>query len=170
MCRTLAYREDIVRGKTTSKGVSDMIRRVGSPPDTSRRYTLRPGVYAILPLRGGLLVTMQMSPEAEMQLPGGGIDPGESTLRALHREVFEETGWHIAAPRRLGAFRRFVFMPEYDLWAEKLCNIYTAHPVRQIGPPTEPDHVPMIVPAQVAAHDLGNSGDRMFVTRWAGMA
>ncbi|RKF13358.1 NUDIX domain-containing protein [Roseovarius spongiae] len=147
-----------------------MIRRVGAPPDQTRRYTLRQGVYAILPLRGGLLLTVQMAPEPDMQLPGGGIDPGESPLRALHREVFEETGWHIAAPRRLGAFRRFVFMPEYDLWAEKLCTIYTARPVRQLGPPSEPDHEPLILPAEVAARKLGNAGDRLFVSRWAGMA
>ena len=100
-----------------------MIRRVGHSPDPNVRYQLRPGAYAILPLRGGLLVTLQSEPAPEIQLPGGGIDPGESPLQALHREVFEETGWHIYAPRRLGAFRRFVFMPEYNMWAEKLCTI-----------------------------------------------
>ncbi|QIE46135.1 NUDIX hydrolase [Pseudohalocynthiibacter aestuariivivens] len=142
-----------------------MIRRVGPSPDPNIRYRLRPGVYAILPMRGGLLVTLQTDPGPELQLPGGGIDPGESPLRALHREVFEETGWHISAPRRLGAFRRFIYMPEYDMWAEKICTIYRARPVRQIGPPSEPDHTPMVISAAHAATELGNSGDRLFVTK-----
>ncbi|MBZ8117900.1 NUDIX hydrolase [Roseovarius sp. LXJ103] len=146
-----------------------MIRRLGDAPKAGIRYTMRPGVYAILPHKGGLLVTHQTEPEPEWQLPGGGIDPGESPLQALHREVFEETGWHIARPRRLGAFRRFVYMPEYDLWAEKLCMIYVARPVLPHGPPTEPDHTPMVMDVQEAALILGNEGDRMFVNQWAGL-
>ena len=103
-----------------------MIKRVGETPRPDVSYSVRHGVYAILPRRGDLLVTLQQDPQPELQLPGGGIDPGESPLQALHREVMEETGWTIAGPRRLGAFRRFVYMPEYDLWAEKLCTIYIA--------------------------------------------
>lgn len=147
-----------------------MIRRVGLPPRPDISYRLRHGVYAILPRQGGLLVTLQEAPEPELQLPGGGIDPGESPLRALHREVMEETGWIIAAPRRMGAFRRFVYMPEYDLWAEKLCTIYVATPVRAVCSPTEPGHQPMTIGVADAARQLGNEGDRMFVTHWAGLA
>ncbi|MFD0859519.1 NUDIX hydrolase [Roseovarius aquimarinus] len=147
-----------------------MIPRVGEPPLPGQRYRLRHGVYALLPARNGLLVTLQHDPEPELQLPGGGIDPGESPLRALHREVMEETGWTIAAPRRMGAFRRFVFMPEYDMWAEKLCTIYLAQPVRQVRAPTEPGHTALVVDAGMAAAELGNEGDRMFVRRWAARA
>lgn len=147
-----------------------MIRRLGDAPKAGIRYTVRPGAYAILPHKGGLLVTHQTEPEPEWQLPGGGIDPGESPLQALHREVFEETGWHITRPRRLGAFRRFVYMPEYDLWAEKLCMIYVARPVLLHGPPTEPDHMPMIMDIGEAVLTLANEGDRMFVSQWAGLA
>lgn len=145
-----------------------MIRRVGQPPRPDRSYRLRHGVYAILPLNGQLLVTLQHAPRPELQLPGGGIDPGESPLRALYREVMEETGWTIAAPRRMGAFRRFVYMPEYDMWAEKLCTIYVARPVRAISAPTEEGHTSIIVDPNVAKFELGNEGDRMFVNRWIG--
>lgn len=140
-----------------------MIRRFGESRQVGRRYTLRPGVYAILPRGSDLLLTHQQEPEPEVQLPGGGIDPGESVLSALHREVFEETGWRIANPRRLGAFRRFTYMPEYDLWAEKLCHIYLARPVRPHGPPSEPGHEVLWAPVETAAHILGNPGDRAFV-------
>lgn len=143
------------------------IRRFGKPPIAGQTYTRRAGAYAILPQGDSLLLTCQMGSEPDIQLPGGGIDPGESPIAALHREVFEETGWRIAAPRRIGAFRRFVYMPEYDLWAEKLCMIYTARPVQRVGPPTEVDHFALWLPPEHAADILGNAGDRHFVRTWA---
>lgn len=137
-----------------------MIRRVGDAPYRDIQYRLRPGAYAILPMQGKLLLTLQMGSDEALQLPGGGIDPGESPLTALHREVFEETGWRIGQPRRFGAFRRFVYMPDYGFWAEKLCIIYVARPVRPIGPPTEPHHTAHVVPVSRALDGLDNIGDR----------
>lgn len=144
-----------------------MIRRFGATPEPGRIYRRRCGVYALLPAGGDLLLTVQDRPGPDLQLPGGGIDPGESPVGALHREVFEETGWHIADPRRVGAFRRFAYMPEYDLWAEKICLIYLARPVRRLGPPTEPFHAATWMPAGQAARHLGNAGDRHFARAFA---
>lgn len=142
-----------------------MIRRFGEVPKSGRVYRRRAGAYALLPKGNRLLVTCQEDPQPELQLPGGGIDQGESPIAALHREVFEETGWIIAAPRRVGAFRRFAYMPEYDLWAEKICLIYQANPVRKLGPPTEAGHKAVWMDAQTAAGRLGNAGDRYFAQR-----
>jgi 8-oxo-dGTP diphosphatase len=142
-----------------------MIRRYGEPVRSGQRYKLRLGVYAILPRGADLLLTFQSEPYPELQLPGGGIDPGEDPVRALHREVHEETGWHIAAPRRLGAFRRFTYMPEYDLWAEKICHVYIARPALRLGPPVEELHTAMWCPAQEAADLLANAGERDFLRR-----
>ncbi len=140
-----------------------MIRRYGDAPKTGQQYTLRPGAYAILPRDGMLLLTYQAAPHSEVQLPGGGIDPGESPVQALHREVFEETGWRIANPRRLGAFRRFVYMPEYGIHAEKLCHIYAAHPVRAHGAPREEGHTALWMTPRDAMAELYNLGDVNFV-------
>lgn len=115
-------------------------------------------------------MTYQEEPDAEFQLPGGGIDPGESPIQALHREVFEETGWSIAAPRKFGIFRRFVFMPEYDRWAEKICHIYVARPCRRLGPPRETGHSAVWMPARDAAHMAGNPGDAHFLRLYFGQA
>ncbi len=141
-----------------------MIRRYGEPVEQGRHYRRRPGVYAVLKHENRLLLTHQAEPWPEFQLPGGGIDPGESPIFALHREVFEETGWRIAPIRRLGAFRRFTYMPEYDLWAEKLCTIFLARPVRRHGSPREQGHSAHWMPIEQAADELGNAGDRAFVT------
>ena len=140
-----------------------MIRRYGESVIHDKRYTRRPGVYAVLPRDGAVLVTHQAEPNPEFQLPGGGIDPGESPVQALHREVFEETGWRIGTPRKLGAFRRFTYMPEYDLWAEKVCHIYVAHPVRRHGPPQEPGHAAIWMDPATAEQMLAAEGDRAFV-------
>lgn len=145
-----------------------MIRRVGDPPRADKRYRLRPGAYAVLPRDGQIMLTTQVTDINDVQLPGGGIDPGESHLHALHREVLEEIGWRIAYPRKLGAFRRFVFMPEYDLWAEKLCHVYVAHPVRKIIDPIEADHRTLTLDPADAVAALGNDGDRHFLQRYLG--
>ncbi len=142
-----------------------MIPRHGESVSRGRRYRRRPGVYAILPREGRLLVTHQSAPEPEFQLPGGGIDRGEQPLAALYREVLEETGWHIAAPRRLGAWRRFAYMPEYDLWAEKICTVYVARPVRPHAEPSEPGHAAVWLPAPAALALLGSAGDRAMLAR-----
>ena len=142
--------------------------RFGTTPDPNRRYTRRPGAYAILPHKGGLLATYQGGRNQEYQLPGGGIDPGESPLQALHREVFEETGWRITQPRVFFRFKVFSFMPDYDLWAEKICTIYVAHPVYQKSAPSEPDHHPMILPAGAALNHLASPGDRQAVAQFFG--
>ena len=140
-----------------------MIKRYGEPPEPNQNYEIRAGAYAILPRNGQLLLTWQGEPHNEVQLPGGGIDPGESPIQALHREVFEETGWKISSPRRLGAFRRFVFMPEYDKWAEKICHIYRATPVLKLGPPSEPEHIPIWMSRHDALSTLFNEGDVAFL-------
>lgn len=141
------------------------MRRYGEPVKADQRYKRRPGAYAILALGTSVLVTHQAEPVPEFQLPGGGIDPGEHPVAALHREVFEETGWRIATPRRLGAYRRFTYMPEYGMWADKICHIYLARPVRRHSDPLEPGHSAHWMPAREALDLLGPSGDRAFLAR-----
>ena len=99
------------------------MRRFGNVPDLEKKYTRRPGVYAILTRGDQILLTYQEEPDFEFQLPGGGIDQGENSIQALHREVLEETGWLISNPRFLGVYKRFVYMPEYKMYAEKVCKI-----------------------------------------------
>ena len=117
------------------------MQRLGERYDTRQTYKRRPGAYGIV-LRGdAALLTISTELDSEdIQLPGGGIDPGENPIQALHREVMEETGWRIAVKRRLGVYRRFSYLPEYDMWAEKICSIYHCYPVRQLQPPSEPHH------------------------------
>ena len=140
-----------------------MIRRYGEPVRAGQFYRRRPGVYAVLLDGDHILATHQAEPIPEFQLPGGGIDRGENPIAALHREVFEETGWSIRINRRLGAYRRFTYMPEYDLWAEKVCTIYLAHPVLRRGPPLEAGHTAIWMPLADAPGILSTPGDQAMV-------
>jgi 8-oxo-dGTP diphosphatase len=142
-----------------------MIRRYGEPVKAGQRYRRRPGVYGVLLDGDAVLLTHQAEPVPEYQLPGGGIDPGEQPIAALHREVMEETGWHIGQVQHLGTFRRFTFMPEYDKWAEKICYIFTARPVMRLGPPTEAGHTTVWASPMAAVDMVTNVGDRAMLIR-----
>lgn len=139
------------------------MRRFGETVKRGQVYRPRPGVYAVILKGSSLLTTHQAEPRPEFQLPGGGIDPGEHPVAALHREVLEETGWRIRVLRRLGAYRRFTYMPEYDKWAEKICSIYLARPVLRISPPTEAGHSAIWMDASLGLDLLAVEGDRAFL-------
>lgn len=142
------------------------MRRIGESVRPGIVYRDRPGAYGIV-VRDGLLLCTETD---ELQLPGGGVDPGESPVQALHREVYEETGWRIAGPegglpRRIGAFQRYAWLTDDLYWARKVQTIFLARAVARLGPPTEPDHVPVwLSPLEAAAH-LDVAGDRAAVAR-----
>lgn len=141
------------------------MRRFGEPVDPSRRYRTRPGAYGVI-LRGReMLLTEQSGAPPELQLPGGGVDPGEGAPRALARECLEETGWTLRVIRRLGAYQRYCYMPEYDLWARKVCHIYLCRPGPCHGAPREAGHRAVWMRASQAVSALSNEGDRAFVAR-----
>lgn len=142
-----------------------MIPRFGPPPEPGQHYRLRPGAYAVLLREGRVLLTHQADPVPEYQLPGGGIDAGEGAIAALHREVLEETGWSICGLRRLGAYRRFCHMPEYDMMAEKLCMVWIGRPVLRRGPPREAGHDACWMRPPEALRSLADPGARFWLPR-----
>lgn len=141
------------------------MRRFGERVVSGQAYRRRPGAYGVLLRDGAILLTHQAEPVPEYQLPGGGIDPGEGPVEALHREVYEETGWAIAAPRRVGVYKRFVWMPEYRFFAEKICHVYVARPVLRRGEPTEPGHRAVWAEARAAMALVQAPGERLFLGR-----
>lgn len=143
-----------------------MIPRIGEPVLHDKTYIHRPGAYAILVRNGHVLLTLQDNlKEPEVQLPGGGVDPGENPVPALHREILEETGWRAKGLKRLGAFRRFTYMEDYGFWAEKVCQIYLGQPTIRVSDPTEPAHTPLWVVPEMAIEMVENDGDRLFLMK-----
>lgn len=131
-------------------------------PVPGRRYHDRPGVYAIIAQGRRVLLARTKN----LLLPGGGIDPGESVIRALHREVYEETGWHIAPVRRLGSFVEYVWAGDMEHWRRKTAQIYLCRPVRQVSAPLEPDHTPEWADIDDACEDLMIVGERVFLSQY----
>ena len=137
------------------------MRRYGEPIKQNIDYKIRVGVYGIIYVGNEILLTEQ--DEDEIQLPGGGVDNGEQKNHALIREVREETGWKINPIKHLGAYQRFVFMPEYYLWAHKICHICYCRGIYPLSKPIERDHVPILTKPYIALSLLRNSGDKKFL-------
>lgn len=145
------------------------IHNFGPPPIKGQKYVRRPSVYAILPIRHGILATYQGGIHNEFQLPGGGVEKSETLLQAVHREIMEETGWRIHRPVPYFRFRRHTFMPEYEMWAEKLCTVFVAKPVLCLGNPLEQDHSAQFLDASTASKCLAVDGDRFAVSQFFGL-
>jgi 8-oxo-dGTP diphosphatase len=139
------------------------MRRFGEAWRPDAPYRQRPGAYAAALSGRHILVAATTAAGEAYLLPGGGVDPGESPLQALHREVREETGWTVAPIRRLGAFQRYCYMPEYGFWARKICMIHLCRAGRQLADPTEPDHTPIWMTLRDAADALSIDGERHFI-------
>lgn len=147
------------------------MRRFGDPRRSDAPYRDRPGAYAAILGSGAhadcLLLAATPNEGESLLLPGGGVDPGESLIQALVREVREETGFAVHPLRRLGVFQQYRWMPDYQMWARKVCHVHMCRAGRQIGPPTEPDHSPVWLPVAAAARQLSVAGERHFVAALA---
>ena len=142
------------------------MRRYGDPIQKGLTYRRRPGAYGLILKGRQVLLALNESPGEEVVFPGGGVDPGESPIQALHREVMEETGWRVAVARRLGFYHRQVYMPEYGFAAHKVCHIFLCVAGRQVAEPTEPDHTPLLVDLDVAQTMLSLEAERVFAQQF----
>ena len=70
-------------------------------PDAGRSYPDRPAAFAVVE-RDGLIALVRVTFESgggRTDLPGGGLDPGETPEQAAARECGEEAGLEIAVER-----------------------------------------------------------------------
>jgi 8-oxo-dGTP diphosphatase len=65
-----------------------------------------PGATAVVVDRAGRLLLGQRADNGRWTLPGGAVDPGEQPAEAVVREVYEETGVHVAVERLAGVVLR----------------------------------------------------------------
>lgn len=73
----------------------------------------RPTAYGVAVREDGRIACVRVTRDGEppyLDLPGGGVDPGEDLEAALVREFGEETGLVVAAGRLLARCRQFMVM------------------------------------------------------------
>ena len=103
-------------------------------------YRKRPGSYA-LALEDGRGLLIVETPDG-LELPGGGVEPGEQPEVALLRELREETGYALAACTPVFSARQFRAKPREGDYHDKRCTFFLVRLGVKLGPPLEPDHSP----------------------------
>ena len=71
------------------------------PSDQKISFT-RHAARAVLTNQNEQIAVMHFTKTGSFKLPGGGVDDGEDIVEALHREIEEETGYHITNIQELG--------------------------------------------------------------------
>ena len=87
---------------------------------------IRQAVRALLitPDQHILLVRFEFPTRTVWSLPGGGIDPGETHLEALHRELIEEVGLHDPVVGAHVWNREHIIPHEDGLWDGQQARYY----------------------------------------------
>jgi 8-oxo-dGTP pyrophosphatase MutT (NUDIX family) len=120
----------------------------------SRGLTL--GVRALVLDAGGRVFLIKHTYTAGWQLPGGGVEAGETLLEALERELREEGNIELTGPPKLhGVF----FHPRYSV--RDHVTIYVVREFRQSAPPVANNEIAEhgFFPLDALPHDT-TSGTR----------
>jgi len=78
-----------------------------------------PGVFIIIEGPEGLLITKNNREPKSLELPGGGLDRGESLNRAIERETLEEIGVVLIKPIKIAELKSRIGGPEVFLFYER---------------------------------------------------
>ncbi len=130
--------------------------------EEGRTYRRRPGAYALIVRDDKVLIVEE---ESGWFLPGGGLEVGESPVEALHRELLEETGYHIEAPEPLTQVREhLIAKADQKAWTKE-CHIFTA----RLGDRPQSGHCQLRwVDAREAADMLATASFRWVVEYFVG--
>ena len=102
-----------------------------APAGDRENYYRRGAARAIVQNDVGAIAIMHAATAEFYKLPGGGIDDGEETVAALHREILEEVGAKINVTGELGIVHEY-----RDYWKmEQTSYVYMATVDGEIGTP-----------------------------------
>ncbi len=91
---------EVPEGSASTGAPSADALRPAAVREPERRVIERRAVRAVA-FRGDKLLLIHARGPGDYKFPGGGVEPGESALEALGRELREETGHELAVPGAL---------------------------------------------------------------------
>lgn len=103
-------------------------------------YKTREGVYALIQGDSGHIVLVGRVDSDLHELPGGGLEGGESHEEGLLRELREELGWSIKIGAYLGKGVQYTRMSPRGRFYKLEGHFYTAEKLREINGKIEEDH------------------------------
>lgn len=131
-----------------------------------RIYVERHSVYGVCTRADGKIAVARIGRNGafEYDLPGGGVEPGESDADALIREFDEETGLTIWPTRAL--FRAGQFWVDHDAPRNSLATFFEVELSATDGRPSEPDHTLVWLPAPEAARKMRHDSHAWAILHW----
>ncbi|MDP3937754.1 MAG: NUDIX domain-containing protein [Deltaproteobacteria bacterium] len=118
--------------------MSDHIRRLREKVGHAR--LLLPSVTALIFDEAGRVLLVEHADARRWVAPGGSIDPGEIPADALVREVWEETGLHVAPIRLHGVYSGPEFTVTYSN-GDEVTYVMAVFECRILGGNMRPDNV-----------------------------
>lgn len=114
-----------------------------------REYIKHPGAVVMIPVLpdGKILLIRQFRypmGEVEIELPAGKIDPGESLLETVHRELEEETGYRARKVTRLVEIHPCIGYSTERMW------IFLAEDLTHCQPNTDQDEFIELLPTELS--------------------
>ena len=101
-------------------------------------YVDRPGAYAVIENHDQRIAVIETS--YGFFLPGGGIDPGESEVEALKREILEEIGFQISVVEVIGSAVEYIKASNEEMYYQIRSKFYKVQLESKIGEGIEGDH------------------------------
>lgn len=129
------------------------------------RYGDRPSAYGIAINAADRVLACRRS-RGRLLLPGGGVELGETTLAALHREVAEETGHRVLDAREICRARQFHGQRVRKPPVNKLCHFFAISVEHDPTMLTEEDHQPVWLGAQELMTTLTFESHRYALVRF----
>lgn len=126
-------------------------------------YVDRPGAYAFLLNKHFELAILQT--KYGTFLPGGGLDPGESEIVGLSRELHEEMGVKLLTAEIVCRSAQFLYSRHYKQHFRKIGSFYRVELAQPIRLKLEKDHELLWVDQRHAGLELSEESQRWAVER-----
>jgi 8-oxo-dGTP diphosphatase len=123
--------------KSRDRGEEVTIRVFGKKLD-DMAYIDRPGAYAVIEKKDKQIAVIET--RNGYFLPGGGIDPGETELGALRRELMEEIGYQVSVIEEIGSTIEYIKVSREEKYYQIRSRFYRVQLETKVGEGIESDH------------------------------